>query len=795
MDFERGALSAFFYDYPLSKAFNLVENGNGATLEGMLEPIANLLRWRIPGFTRNECVLWTESLRKRFEEKIKGQDGILLPFQLLPEVGDSLIDCNNLEVVEGHFLRWHELTLLLGEDLLVCSTLAMNDIRNNAQERTNFLWADHITYSNATSKAVTSVPLYDVHAHIDSTSDAFDISWIERMNQFNLKRGASIEFVDGLELDTIKILKPSQEKVITYWSDKYSNKSYMDWVSFAALLRYWVYSGVVDHIYPSKKDLDNIMAVINDSSLVNILLSEYYKRSDVARQNSPKPAIDNIKHWDYAMPMDIQKDQSPFMLYWGERRLFYLFFYQLYKDPVPRNFLSLASVFYLYVLIKLRARKEVIQTNSEIGLSNYQVYQDSDMKIRLEKEEELHYRYAIQSAVGKGNKNFLECRITPRKIEDLQKSRFFLPFLSDSGKILVGIDKHVTIVGTITKSHKTEGNNRLYVNFRQKLKESVDEIRRLKRGKLKVTGIDFSGSDTKIRPEVFTEVVTYARFRGIKNFTYHAGEDFYDIVDGMRTIDDTITYLGFNSRCRLGHCLALFTDADRYYYVRHNKSLVPMQLLLDNLVWLVEMANANALPVPNTINSTIVSCYAKIGYPGVYNHKDYVASMRLRGKVKTIGVLPKSPAYAKVLDSRSIVANNNVLQLYDLYIDNETIYKGGEDVKEWKVSKEVITLIKEIQKILLKKVRDKGIGIETCPTSNKNIGWYELYSETPSVKLFDRNVYYSINTDDKGILATNIETEYALVCASIQKDKKISDVQLQIKLNKINANARKMRFK
>lgn len=793
MDFERGVLNAFFYDYPLSKAIDIL--GNGITLKEMLEPICNLLRWRLTGFNSNECRLWIESLQNRYKESVTDNDGVLLPFQLLCEVGEQLLNCLPMEVKEGQFLRWHDLTLFLGEDLIVCSTLAKNDIKNHSAERTNFLWLDHLIYSNSTSKAITSASLYDIHAHIDSTSDAFDISWIERMNQFNIKRGASIENVHGLELEPIKILKPLQEKVVAYWSEKYSNKSYMDWICLAAILRYWVYSGVINRTYPSIKELYDIKAAINDSSLVNILLSDYYKRSDAARQDSPKPAIDNIKHWDYAMPVDMLRNPSPFMLYWGERRLYYLFFYQLYKEPVSRNLVNLASIFYLYVLIKLRARKEIIQTNSEIGLSNYQVYQYSDMKIRIEKEEELHFRYAIQSAIGKGNKNFLECRISPQMIDTLNKGRLSLPFFSKERKNKNCLEKRVTIVGTFSKSHQTKDKNRLYIDYRRKLKVGIDELCSVKHRKLRVTGIDFSGSDTKIRPEVFTEAVSYARHKGIKHFTYHAGEDFYDIVDGLRTIDDTITFLGFNSNCRLGHCLALFTDVDKYYNVRHNKSLVPSQLLLDNLVWLAEMATTNSLVVPDSITSDIMSCYDKIGYPSVFNHKDYVSSMRLRGRVKIIGELPKSSAYAKALDSRSIKAKNNVIELYNLYTDDETIYENGMTIVEWKATKDVLRLVKEIQNILFRKLCDKGISIETCPTSNKNIGWYDLYSETPSVNLIDKGVVYSINTDDKGILATNIETEYALVCAAIQKDKNVSDAQIRTKLNQVNNNAKKMRFK
>ncbi len=78
----------------------------------------------------------------------------------------------------------------------------------------------------------------------------------------------------------------------------------------------------------------------------------------------------------------------------------------------------------------------------------------------------------------------------------------------------------------------------------------------------------------------------------------------------------------------------------------------------------------------------------------------------------------------------------------------------------------------------------KQIAIESCPTSNKLIGSYSLYENLP-IKLFFNlaltvnpeesnacpQLSVSINTDDAGIFASNIENEYALIAAGMEQAK------------------------
>jgi len=51
----------------------------------------------------------------------------------------------------------------------------------------------------------------------------------------------------------------------------------------------------------------------------------------------------------------------------------------------------------------------------------------------------------------------------------------------------------------------------------------------------------------------------------------------------------------------------------------------------------------------------------------------------------------------------------------------------------------------------------------------------------------------SINTDDKGIIATSIEGEYALIAASMAKGR-VSDADIRTKLDRVIEGAKKSRF-
>lgn len=82
-----------------------------------------------------------------------------------------------------------------------------------------------------------------------------------------------------------------------------------------------------------------------------------------------------------------------------------------------------------------------------------------------------------------------------------------------------------------------------------------------------ITGVDVAANELEAPPEVFSELYRYARYRGIKKFTFHVGEDFVHLVTGVRKIYEAVKYLELNNGDRIGHGTAIGIDPQ--YWIKN----------------------------------------------------------------------------------------------------------------------------------------------------------------------------------------------------------------------------------
>jgi len=79
-------------------------------------------------------------------------------------------------------------------------------------------------------------------------------------------------------------------------------------------------------------------------------------------------------------------------------------------------------------------------------------------------------------------------------------------------------------------------------------------------------------------------------------------------------------------------------------------------------------------------------------------------------------------------------------------------------------------------------IAQKGIAIETNPSSNALIGTFKRYDKHPILNWYNiglelgnemdiPQIQVSINTDDQGVFATYIENEYAYLALALEKVK------------------------
>ncbi|MDE6083079.1 MAG: hypothetical protein K2G11_01190, partial [Muribaculaceae bacterium] len=407
-------------------------------------------------------------------------------------------------------------------------------------------------------------------------------------------------------------------------------------------------------------------------------------------------------------------------------------------------------------------------------------------------------------SLGIRSEKSFECRITPNTIKDVLNHSVCNPFSifgnkeslrkSDVQKYKPISDQFSIVIHFIKKSIPTNKPNRREAlrKYRATLWTETDTILKAKRSDSRITGIDVAGSELNCRPEIFAPMFRWAKSQGIgNNMTYHAGEDFYDILDGLRTIHETIIFMDFDAGCRIGHAIAIGKDPHKYYIERHHTIIAPAQIILDNLIWMryfaTELGIVLTHETQNFIDKASYDLFFNIGYD-VNNHLDYWHSMLMRGNDTnywehdwnqsfTTRRLTARPLFWK---NNNLVETQNAINLYKTYELNDEVYRNGLKPYQVKTPLSFANDVSRLQDGLMRLMRTSGIAIEANPSSNLKIGGMDKYKDLPLFRLFpfdennENRMLVSINTDDRGVFATNLANEYSLIAASLIKQKDVN---------------------
>lgn len=279
-------------------------------------------------------------------------------------------------------------------------------------------------------------------------------------------------------------------------------------------------------------------------------------------------------------------------------------------------------------------------------------------------------------------------------------------------KGIESIDKKIKVgfVCTLTKSAKKQRKN---------------DVRKIQRNISKIVGVDVAGADFVASPGAFKDA--FAEIRKIKKqspwrFTYHAGEDFFHILTGMRMIYEAVTLLELQPKDRIGHASAAGVDPRNWARCLHGVVPIKQGEYLEDLKF-----------VKNFIknNRNIINFRSKVS-----EIDDYITKNLSDAKSKPDSII-------KV----------DCFQFFD------------EDE------------LRILQKELLRCLSEKGIVIEACPTSNICIGYdHSLRSYHLRTWLKWKYIQYLpipdivIGSDEIGVFPTNISNEYACVYEMLMMD-------------------------
>lgn len=802
MDLERATLKTLFYDYPIEVAMRHIAGLSHATKDNnLLTEFPQVIRWSEKQFSISELRMVEKMLDYEAREVLTTSDlnkaNIFhKALCLIPQVAQSwLTHINNYDIAVHYpeLFRWRDMTLLMGEDVFTTAFLAHEDIKEIKKERTLFVWDDVIHHDNKILNSVLEQEMTDVHSHYNASIDVFHINWLSLMN--TIEDRVRFEFDKG----------DYQEQSISLHAVEQIFKMRNLCVA-AAYLRVWLFTFLMSHDKTSFdwtkfQDVESILK--DDMSCVN-KMSETQNRIVAMKQDS---LFDIHGHSiDYALRIADNEDgniDTPYLIYQGERLLLYKLFRYVFDSGEDAS--EIAPYFYLYLLLKNRIRREIIETNQLLGFENFQIYQ-SRKNLFIEKNNKAdNIKRHIPQFIARLNildNQAIEERIMPWAIRNTRTKHFDKPIFSHE-TTKDGIAEKITLVAHFFKEDKVptpskrkrsrqDKQNSYQTQIYKQASYILQEIEKQKtldknNTTLRLVGVDAASSELYCRPERFGHVYRYLKLSGVINRTYHVGEDFFDIVDGLRAIDEAIEFLQLDNNCRIGHALALGTNAEKYYEARHFTTITNKQYMLDCLVWLCQKSfeyNINIKgKIYSFIQNTATRLYNEIGYADahIFDFTHYWHSMWLRSNEETNNIIQNEWQHSceyKGKYSKYNKDNSCAKKLFKLYMKSCDVYENGTQTEIFKWPKEIAGVVTQIQDKMIAEIAEKQIAIECNPSSNLKIGHFDRYDEHPIFRFrpIDKNIHtpllnVSINTDDRGVFATSLYNEFSLIALALTKQR------------------------
>lgn len=786
MDLKRATIKALLYDFPLQGLAEMVVSPPADPLLGL----EDVLKWRAKEFSKGELkgvnnLLTYEWMQNPLQPSRSSVE--LYPQGLINLLVNASIELltksasREPKVKFSKLLRWNDLSRFIGQDILVSAFVALQ-IAAGKRITKSYIWPTTLQHNCKSLNQLLNKGLSDLHNHLGAAWDTFDLSWIQWCNHCDVKDETLRNILECKQQDLDYIVPSADGKF---------QPGMRHYLNVAAIIRYYIHL-----LIDENKVVDN--EVVNELSMVAVdsgKAQEMYvycigEKSSFREQKALRITDFNTAYWDYAL---LQSDfdrfsryeaTSPYVAFVGERRMLIHYMVRVLRGDVAAC--SFMPFFHLYVLIKNKLRRCFVQTNDICGLDNFQDY--NSVKNKHFVIDAFRQKYIVQTSLDRRLNDYVEGRISIIELKHWVNANFRLSlFCNESYFLNQDLQNHLTFVVTLNKRN-SDGNTRFGNNITKTKKDSKKIIKSTHIDH--IVGLDTCGNELIAPPEVFAHAYRYmvkTQESFATKLTYHVGEDFYDLVDGLRRIDEALRFLPLKKGCRLGHAIAMGLNPLDYYQKRHFTYIAPKQIVLDNIVWLIYKSDSCGLCLTNTLRSKLLKdaekIYNDIGYrisTGLsFSIEDYWQSMFLRADDIDVDAQDDYSAWHETSlceDICSSVAslNDNATTIDDVY-KNQVVDESNKTM-EYRWDRGIVDIVVELQDKMLYDVDQRGLSIEACPTSNLLISHMTRYDEHPIFKYFQprnnggRNMLVSVNTDDRGIFATSLYNEYSILALALLKD-------------------------
>lgn len=653
--------------------------------------------------------------------------------------------------------------------------------------------------------------LYDLHIHLNGSTET-DIAW-----QDFLKAPDKV----------YKELKSGYKKQLT--KEQFEQESHLtDSIKFrdSLLIARKIRNYIFNMLYTNSINTDNHIKIESTDQLLKKILD-----TDLDFCNGiDNPFGDLIANEDIARnyPMPIEC-------------LMYILIFQ-YLSEKPKE--SISYLFHFYLLILGLANRLLVQQARQYGFEQFQKQTSNDLRSFSEKK----YKNRFLQLQGNELRNirFMEGRFSPKGTREDNQALLHKIFSSwDSLKkqlknnqtfeqdkrIDINEDEPPTlklIAHFIKQKDKDKDIMIRHKKLRKEVWEKAAVLGLMKEKHYQyienVIGIDAAASEFDAPPEVFAPAFRLLKRRGFEHFTFHAGEDFFHIISGLRAIYESIIFFEMKHGDRIGHAVASGVDAQVWIDNVGKYILIRQGEQLDNLLFSYQLIVKEKIDSLKSYLPQLAHEISKLSFD-IYKEfypvevqleawllRKYCPMLLLSGKKEF------AEPYSVYCDQEWCEIIKNIPSLKDReHIGTLTgkdtrveILKKYHNIEYRKRYEKIIEIdslaifdmnaIKELQLAILKYMHKKEIVIETLPTSNVRIGQhhdYDTYHLWNWMKWEEEG--YSIppivvGTDDTGIFATNIYNEYANIYCHLTSKCKMTHDKVMTLIEKLDKNASIYKF-
>ena len=821
MGIQRRNLNIVFHDIQPEMLYGSICRSAGRNAEQMyisaagvgMDVFQSVARLRYPSYSYEEISnIHRQMVRSMVMESDMGAP-VSSVFHLLVRMGQRVLRHAGDGVVcdFSETMAWRNVSLELGQDLFTTAFLAYEDLQRGLPERQELAWDAIIRTNDHRLHAVLHKGLAENHCHLGGTTQAFPLTWAALMNF----PAALPPMEKALERNLHPQLSRGYGDNVWPWRER---------ILWAQHLRLELFLRLEERkdSFSSEVELDLEKGFYSVQNMRRRLEAARFCFGARVPQYKAPPVV-----LDYALR---QSDCSNGLLkrhtrlLSGERSFLYRCFRACFKGTFREEE---QNWFYLYLLIKENLRSEIVQTNNQAGFYNFMKYQDRK-DAAYDKIPGYHaetLRLAVNANRDSQGITSFEARIAPKKTpaelrRQLEENENYIQY---AGGLRPG-DRHFYVYHFIKHPDSDEDkyfnrprNFPVRRECRRQARAIAHELLHSQAFCDCVFGIDAANLEIGCRPETFA--VEFRYLRGITPVqdhgafldrsttphiyaTFHAGEDFLDIADGLRAIDEAVRFLDLQRGDRIAHALALGVEPEVHYEFKRRQFILPKQDLLDNTVWLLFRSGELGIDIKPQLRAHLESLSDKLfleiygkRLPTVHRYQ-YYCSMQLRGDAPelyyTLDYQRQDRITATLKDhydacrahpSAVLTAyreSEEIRRLCQCYHFDAECRARGKELYEYKVDSGYIAFIRQMQDGLARDCAYKGIMIECNPTSNYLIGTFRRYDRHPifrfnNARLIPTDSVFtptpqlsvSINTDDLGVFDTTLENEYAILAASL----------------------------